>query len=182
MNKTTNYQLNQWVKSDRVLMEDFNADNAKIDAAIKAVDTKVNTKADKSALTSLQSTVSAVSARAGSDIILDHTFTEAAALFTADLSGVDWSKYSVIFSYVAPTSGGRFYTPFGGDTMTSDIVEVLFPMRSAGTKLCGFCVVNSTGFHSINLNKTFREFTTYQLKNPYDVFGVGTVARVIGIH
>ena len=37
MNHTTNYQLNQWAKSDRIRMDDFNADNAKIDAAIKAV-------------------------------------------------------------------------------------------------------------------------------------------------
>ena len=36
MTKTTNYQLNQWAKSDRVLMEDFNTDNAKIDAALAA--------------------------------------------------------------------------------------------------------------------------------------------------
>ena len=35
-NHTTNYQLNQWAKSDRVMMDDFNADNAKIDAALKA--------------------------------------------------------------------------------------------------------------------------------------------------
>ncbi|MCI9155848.1 MAG: hypothetical protein HFF44_02770 [Lawsonibacter sp.] len=35
-NQTPNYQLSQWEKSDKVLMEDFNADNAKIDAAIKA--------------------------------------------------------------------------------------------------------------------------------------------------
>ena len=35
-NKTENYQLSQWAKSDQVLMEDFNADNAKIDAALKA--------------------------------------------------------------------------------------------------------------------------------------------------
>ena len=32
--QTPNYNLNQWSKDDRVLMEDFNADNAKIDAAI----------------------------------------------------------------------------------------------------------------------------------------------------
>lgn len=32
--KTANYQLNQWVKSDRILMEEFNADNLKIDDAI----------------------------------------------------------------------------------------------------------------------------------------------------
>ena len=36
MTKTTNYQLNQWAKADRVMMDDFNADNAKIDAALKA--------------------------------------------------------------------------------------------------------------------------------------------------
>ena len=34
MTKTTNYQLNQWAKSDRIRMDDFNADNAKIDAAL----------------------------------------------------------------------------------------------------------------------------------------------------
>ena len=34
MTKTTNYQLNQWAKSDRIMMDDFNADNAKIDAAL----------------------------------------------------------------------------------------------------------------------------------------------------
>ena len=34
MKKTTNYQLNQWEKTDRILMDDFNADNAIIDAAM----------------------------------------------------------------------------------------------------------------------------------------------------
>lgn len=36
-NKTTNYGLNQWVSTDPVLMADMNADNAKIDAAIKSL-------------------------------------------------------------------------------------------------------------------------------------------------
>ena len=36
MKKTTNYQLNQWEASDYVRREDFNADNAKLDAAIRA--------------------------------------------------------------------------------------------------------------------------------------------------
>ena len=37
MTKTTNYQLSQWAKSDRLMMDDFNADNAKIDAALGAL-------------------------------------------------------------------------------------------------------------------------------------------------
>ena len=36
MNQTPNYQLNQWDKTDRIRMEDFNADNAKIEAALAA--------------------------------------------------------------------------------------------------------------------------------------------------
>ena len=35
MNHTTNYQLSQWESTDRILMSDFNSDNAKIDAALK---------------------------------------------------------------------------------------------------------------------------------------------------
>lgn len=37
MNQTPNYQLNQWDKGDRILMEDFNADNAKTDTALQTL-------------------------------------------------------------------------------------------------------------------------------------------------
>ena len=36
MTYTQNYQLPQWVKSDRIMMDDFNDANAKIDAALKS--------------------------------------------------------------------------------------------------------------------------------------------------
>ena len=49
--QTENYHLSQWEKTDKVLMEDFNADNVKIDAALAG-------KADTSALESLKQTVS----------------------------------------------------------------------------------------------------------------------------
>lgn len=37
MQKTEHYQLNQWDRTDRILMEDFNGDNARIDAALAAL-------------------------------------------------------------------------------------------------------------------------------------------------
>ena len=37
MNQTPNYQLNQWEQTDRIQMEDFNADNAKIEAALSGL-------------------------------------------------------------------------------------------------------------------------------------------------
>ena len=55
-NQTAHYALSQWVKSDQVRMEDFNADNAKLDAALKAaeqrsagLDTKINATEQRSA-------------------------------------------------------------------------------------------------------------------------------------
>ena len=35
MEHTSNYNLSQWAGEDRILREDFNADNAKIDAALE---------------------------------------------------------------------------------------------------------------------------------------------------
>ena len=57
---TSNYGLCQWEASDKVLRTEFNSDNAKIDAALasKASVSAVNSKADASALSALQSTVS----------------------------------------------------------------------------------------------------------------------------
>ena len=54
MNYTQHYQFNQWEALDKVQRTDFNADNAKIDAALRALDTG---KAEKSALNTLSQTV-----------------------------------------------------------------------------------------------------------------------------
>ncbi len=51
MTQTPNYKLTQWAKTDRIQMEPFNEDNAKIDAALKAHDTAIAAKAAQSDLT-----------------------------------------------------------------------------------------------------------------------------------
>ena len=56
-NQTTNYQLNQWEPADQVLRTDFNADNAKLDTALKSLSDQVIQKADQSALNTLISSV-----------------------------------------------------------------------------------------------------------------------------
>lgn len=42
MNYTERFKLSQWDKSDQIRMEDFNADNAKIDAALAAASSSSN--------------------------------------------------------------------------------------------------------------------------------------------
>ena len=59
--KTEHYELNQWLATDQVLRTDFNADNAKIDAALAD-------KAEASALETLSATVSGLSATLNTEI------------------------------------------------------------------------------------------------------------------
>ena len=56
-NYTTNYQLNQWEPADAVQRVEFNQDNAKVDAALKALSDQVVQKANQSALNTLISSV-----------------------------------------------------------------------------------------------------------------------------
>ena len=56
-NQTTNYQLNQWEPTDAVQRVDFNADNAKVDAALKSLSDQVVQKANQSALNTVISAV-----------------------------------------------------------------------------------------------------------------------------
>ncbi|MCI9568081.1 MAG: hypothetical protein HFF54_09030 [Lawsonibacter sp.] len=61
MDKTKNYQLNQWAAGDKVQRIDFNADNDKIDGAIAAVSARAGAletgKADKTALDAAKATI-----------------------------------------------------------------------------------------------------------------------------
>ncbi len=52
MKKTNKYKLSQWEKSDRIVMEDFNGDNAKVEAALAAHDTALAGKADAASVNS----------------------------------------------------------------------------------------------------------------------------------
>lgn len=56
-NQTTNYDLSQWLPTDPVHHEDFNGDNAKLDAALAALD---SAKADADDFDDLSSKVTTV--------------------------------------------------------------------------------------------------------------------------
>ena len=98
MTKTTNYQLNQWAKSDRVMMDDFNADNAKIDAALKA-------NADAIA--------AETTARIAGDALVklkEITVTSETTQLSIDMSDIDLNLYEKIILY--PHLPGNDITDF----------------------------------------------------------------------
>ena len=57
-NHTANYELSQWLSTDQVLRTDFNADNVKLDAALKDLGDQVVQKASQSAVDTLTTAVS----------------------------------------------------------------------------------------------------------------------------
>lgn len=87
-NQTPNYALNQWEAADQVRMEDFNADNAKLDAAIKAVDQRVDgltsSKANVSALTTLEQRVNTLTAGKADASALAQKVSVIAGAYTGD--------------------------------------------------------------------------------------------------
>ncbi len=92
MRKTANYDLCQWDAEDRILRENFNSDNEKIDAAI----------ADANPLQDLGT------------VVLEQNGSE----LNLDLSGVDWSQYWEVRVYfeLAGTGNGTLNIRFNHAT------------------------------------------------------------------
>ena len=77
MLQTTNYQLKKWEKSDRILMDDFNQNNDKIDSTLKQI-------ADSSNFVKLK----------------EVTTTEEQAQIDIDFSDLDMTQYTALKAYI----------------------------------------------------------------------------------
>lgn len=86
MEKTPKYDLSQWNRSDRILMEDFNRDNANLEAALAALNTG---KADVSALNSAKSALQKEDAR------LDSVKLEYKPIKTYSFTVTDATEYTL---------------------------------------------------------------------------------------
>ena len=92
MNKTANFQLTQWEKTDRIMMEDFNRDNAAIDAALKA-------NADKAA--ALQTAL----ASCGNCRITISSYTGTGTLGEAHPTSLTFAEPPLLVFILGPESG-----------------------------------------------------------------------------
>ena len=104
MHQTANFQLNQWEATDRLLREDFNTDNAKIEAAILSRLGPVEVIAQMTLTTATES--------------------DSAAL---DLSGVDWGQWSL----VAAELRARFSTSVQNDFLYLEFPGLSFVGQTA---------------------------------------------------
>lgn len=96
-NHTENYELNQWLATDQVQRTDFNADNAKIDAA-------------------LLNKIGPI------ELIAETATTSIIQYFTLDLTGVDWSQWRFAVAVADPV---RYTAEFSTVSLVGPLVSVL---------------------------------------------------------
>ena len=113
LNTTANYQLSQWEGADRILMEDFNNDNQKIDAALKATADAVETEAEARAAADAD-----VAARLPAVKLRELTVSAAANTVSLDVSGLDFAAYDGVRFVVESETGVNdgVYLQFNGQT------------------------------------------------------------------
>lgn len=99
-NHTEHYELNQWLATDQVVRTDFNADNAKLDAALHALAGQVAEKADGEDLTALSETVEAMSAGMGNCNMELLTYTGTGAMGQSSPTRITFSALPDAFLVV----------------------------------------------------------------------------------
>ena len=104
MKQTSNYQLNQWEKTDRILMEDFNGDNAKVDAALKG-----QAEALVAEQAAREAAVAAIAERAGARLIQTLKTTSSDVNCTFSLENIQWEEWKAVQTlaeaYVSHSAG-----------------------------------------------------------------------------
>ena len=164
-NYTTNYNLCQWQPTDQVQRTDFNADNAKLDAALAAkaeaaaltaavgrVTALENTRATQTALNQVNATLTA---RANAldearclDRLIDYTMPSDAAALDLDLSQIQASDYASLTLMLQAKVWGPLRMRLNG--LSGNIYCPLFAGNS-GQYGSEITLSSETGIHNLTL-------------------------------
>ena len=186
MNYTKHYQLNQWDAVDRVLREDFNADNQKVDAALAEI------KAQP-CFTKLAETVT----------------TESVHTLLYDLPSIDWANWQIVRidlrlingnggnGEVSLNGGGQYTSIMGGSSSTPFFITTLqteaapetrapgriflLPMGEPDTDVRAVSI-GAYGFCYSILDVPYQELTQLSVATKGSAFRPGCRIAVWGMH
>ena len=196
---TTNYQLSQWETTDRILMSDFNTDNNKIDAALKAnaeataaLTQTVGTKADASALTAEVSARAAADTALGDRISLQAIYTQSISAATGTIyaplpEGLNWSQWKTVWLLFTPVlaSGSSYSAMINhsnsyliGQQVTGKLLVQLFPPWDSSWPVCGLSWASQSKLFSY-ADLTYGAITRFSFQSSAS-FQVGTQMRLLG--
>lgn len=136
MRKTEQYQLNQWDRSDRILMEDFNGDNARIDAALAAL-----AALSASEIGRLDAALAASEQRSAKAL------SDARTALQGDISRLETEKLHFEVLVEKSVSAGGDSTlnlPVGGSLLSRCVLAAV-DIRTPGSGSCYLGINGSTG-------------------------------------
>ena len=123
MTKTEHYQLNQWDAADLIRREDFNADNAKLDAGLAALREAVSAEA-----AARETAVTVLETKSRFAKLWEVTLTAESGNIELDLSGVEWSKWDKVHLDCLTTNGQQMVGYF--NSVTEENRNFYFPGAS----------------------------------------------------
>ena len=185
MNKTANFQLTQWEKTDRIMMEDFNRDNAAIDAALKsnADGVAAETAAREAADTELGK-------RVGLQLIQTVNGTTGES---CDFSvNIDWNQWAEVIFVVKPKFSAKtsydifFYKEDSTGALTTTLANsisgncsfITCPLFDTTTSLNGFFL---DGSRFQNYGNTFQNLGYLSLSPNSDATAkTGSLLKIYG--
>lgn len=155
MTQTTNYSLNQWAKADRIQMEDFNSDNSKIDAALKA-------NADA---------VAAVTAAAGNCCLEVQSYTGTGTFGSDNPTQITFAKKPLLFIILGKTS---LFMGTGTSNVINVSVTSVTDSNYSGTSIRSQNLTWSGNTASITTSLKSADFQFNTKDRVYQVFALYT--------
>ena len=152
-NHTTNYQLNQWEATDQVLRTEFNADNAKIDAALKA-----NADAIAAETAAREAGDDALNTRLDLHTLLTYTVTAGNQSGTLSIPlSINWGQWKCVYLRFAPilSENVTYDAMFNfnsvnslGKSLPGELFVQFYPWRDNGAVISGIRWGRNVGFVS----------------------------------
>ena len=119
LQQTSNYQLSQWDAEDRILREDFNGDNSKLDEALKS-----QAEALAAETAAREAGDAAMAEQVGLHTIKTVTQTGNDMAMMVDLSDIDWSQWKAVHIFMELQGTGYFRPNFSSASATSETFAV----------------------------------------------------------
>lgn len=185
--QTGNYQLSQWERTDRIMMEDFNRDNAKIDTAIKDLADKVAAEetARAAANTAMADRVTALEGKTGLQLLKSAKQSTTGSTLKIDVSGVDWSQWAEVIVVADEKSSIQYkFSPVGHSALTycqDNSMLVLFPMYQANMWVMGL-LVSQSGATQAYLQRAYSGLTELSIVgyNSNQPIAAGSTLKLYG--
>ena len=207
-NHTEHYSLSQWLAADQVQRTDFNADNAKIDAALKtnADAIAAETAARTAAINEHAQTLAVLTERAGAHLLASGSVSQdGAASISIPLPGIQWDEWKLVYLVlrvaVSNGSNSTYYCRIneGGFALFAAksnhdghtayplwTCAVLLPFFDGARRIMGFAIgLDTTEDYVFNfsINAPFDDVEGFQLAFSEDsgmTFQAGSMYQVFG--